>query len=91
MLVHLVSDRDVALARYGSRSYRLVNQRAGTIAHRISTMAATGALAARITNSYNVRRLRDLFRLERDGETPVFQILIGVTRPPSRYTSRLEF
>jgi SagB-type dehydrogenase family enzyme len=91
VLVHLVGDRDRALARHGSRSYRIVNQRAGVVAQHISLLAAVDSLAARITNSYDVRRVRALLRLDRAGELPIFQILIGATRPPSRYTSRLTF
>jgi hypothetical protein len=61
------------------------------VAQHISLLAAVDSLAARITNSYDVRRVRALLRLDRAGELPIFQILIGATRPPSRYISRLTF
>lgn len=90
VIVHLVGDRDRALARFGSRSYRVVHHRAGVVAQHISLLAAVDSLAARITNSYDIERVRALLRLDR-GELPIFQLLIGATRPPSRYTSRLTF
>lgn len=89
-VVHLVGDRDWALRAFGDRSYRILNQEAGVLAHRVCVAAAALGLSARITNAYDVEGIRATLGLAGSARTPMFQILLARTGPGPRLVVPVE-
>src|SRR5262249_42790545 len=88
-VVFLTVDHACALARFGSRSFRIVSGEAGIVAHRICCMAAAVDLTARVHNGYLTGRLLEFLELDPLVHSPMFQIIVGRSRPTARYQMRI--
>ena len=80
-VVHLVGDRDWAFDTFGDRGYRVMNQEAGLLAHRVCVAAAAQGVSARVLNAYHSEGVRTALGLTEQRHSPVFQILLARTRP----------
>ncbi|WP_033822910.1 SagB family peptide dehydrogenase [Kitasatospora sp. MBT63] len=89
-VVHLVGDRDWAFDTFGDRGYRVINQEAGLLAHRICVAAAAQGLSGRIVNAYHAEGVRKALGLTEQRHTPVFQILLARTGPGGRVIVPVE-
>ncbi|WP_030264352.1 nitroreductase family protein [Streptomyces sp. NRRL B-24484] len=83
-VVHLVGDRDWAFDTFGDRGYRVINQEAGMLAHRVCVAAAAQGLSGRVVNAYHAEGVRAALGLTERRHTPVFQILLARTGPGGR-------
>ncbi|MGW3134889.1 SagB family peptide dehydrogenase [Streptomyces sp. NPDC001139] len=84
-VVFLVADRHEATGRFGDRGYRIAGQEAGIVAQRICTMAATTGLTARVHNGYRGTSIAEFLDLDPERSVPLFQIVLGRSRPTARY------
>lgn len=84
-VVFLVADRREAHARFGDRGYRIAGQEAGIVAQRVCTTAATVGLTARVHNGYRGTSIAEFLDLDPDVCVPLFQIVLGRSRPTARY------
>ncbi|MEV0260721.1 SagB family peptide dehydrogenase [Streptomyces sp. NPDC050617] len=89
-VVHLVGDRDWAFDAFGDRGYRVLNQEAGLLAHRVCVAAAALGLSGRIVNAYHADGVRAALGLTEQRHTPVFQILLARTGPGGRVIVPVE-
>jgi nitroreductase len=89
-VVHLVVDRDWAFDTFGDRGYRVINQEAGLLAHRVCIAAAAQGLSGRIVNAYHAEGVRTALGLTEQRHTPVFQILLARTGPGGRMIVPVE-
>lgn len=89
-VVHLVGDRDWAFDTFGDRGYRVINQEAGLLAHRVCVAAAAQGMSGRIVNAYHAEGLRAALGLTERRHTPVFQILLARTGPSGRVIVPVE-
>jgi SagB-type dehydrogenase family enzyme len=89
-IVHLVGDRDWAFDTFGDRGYRVINQEAGLLAHRVCLAAAAQGLSGRVINAYHAEGVRAALGLTEQRHTPVFQILLARTRPGGRVIVPVE-
>ncbi|MFI9363536.1 SagB family peptide dehydrogenase [Kitasatospora sp. NPDC053057] len=89
-IVHLVVDRDWAFDTFGDRGYRVLNQEAGLLAHRVCVAAAAQGLSGRIVNAYHSEGVRAALGLTEQRHTPVFQILLARTGPGGRVIVPVE-
>ncbi|MGW3041122.1 SagB family peptide dehydrogenase [Kitasatospora sp. NPDC001159] len=89
-IVHLVGDRDWAFDTFGDRGYRVINQEAGLLAHRVCVAAAAQGLSGRIVNAYHAEGVRAALGLTEQRHTPVFQILLARTGPGGRLIVPVE-
>ncbi|MEV0278508.1 SagB family peptide dehydrogenase [Streptomyces sp. NPDC050610] len=89
-VVHLVGDRDWAFGTFGDRGYRVLNQEAGLLAHRVCVAAAAQGLSGRIVNAYHADGVRAALGLTERRHTPVFQILLARTGPGGRVIVPVE-
>ncbi|WP_316774211.1 nitroreductase family protein [Streptomyces sasae] len=89
-VVHLVGDRDWAFDTFGDRGYRVINQEAGLLAHRVCVAAAAQGLSGRIVNAYHAEGVRAALGLTERRHTPVFQILLARTAPGGRVIVPVE-
>ncbi|HEX4221290.1 MAG TPA: SagB family peptide dehydrogenase [Pseudonocardiaceae bacterium] len=89
-VVHLVGDRDWAFDTFGDRGYRVINQEAGLLAHRVCIAAAAQGLSGRVINAYHAEGVRAALGLTEQRHTPVFQILLARTRPGGRVIVPVE-
>ncbi|MFC5639824.1 SagB family peptide dehydrogenase [Kitasatospora cinereorecta] len=89
-VVHLVGDRDWAFDTFGDRGYRVINQEAGLLAHRVCVAAAAQGLSGRVVNAYSAEGVRAALGLTEQRHTPVFQILLARTGPGSRLIVPVE-
>lgn len=89
-VVHLVGDRDWAFDTFGDRGYRVINQEAGLLAHRVCVAAAAQGLSGRIVNAYHAEGVRAALGLTERRHTPVFQILLARTGPGGRMVVPVE-
>ncbi|WP_256105417.1 SagB family peptide dehydrogenase [Streptomyces sp. ODS05-4] len=84
-VVFLVADRREAAERFGDRGYRIAGQEAGIVAQRICTMSATTGLTARVHNGYRGTSIAEFLGLDPERSVPLFQIVLGRSRPTARY------
>ncbi|MCU7826899.1 SagB family peptide dehydrogenase [Kitasatospora sp. DSM 101779] len=89
-VVHLVGDRDWAFDTFGDRGYRVINQEAGLLAHRVCVAAAAQGMSGRIVNAYHAEGVRAALGLTERRHTPVFQILLARTGPGGRMIVPVE-
>ncbi len=89
-VVHLVVDRDWVFDTFGDRGYRVLNQEAGLLAHRVCVAAAAQGLAGRIVNAYHAEGVRAALGLTEQRHAPVFQILLARTGPGGRVIVPVE-
>ncbi|MFC5666091.1 SagB family peptide dehydrogenase [Kitasatospora misakiensis] len=89
-VVHLVVDRDWAFDTFGDRGYRVINQEAGLLAHRVCVAAGAQGLSGRIVNAYHAEGVRAALGLTEQRHTPVFQILLARTGPGGRMIVPVE-
>ncbi|MFD8004147.1 SagB family peptide dehydrogenase [Streptomyces mirabilis] len=89
-VVHLVGDRDWAFDTFGDRGYRVINQEAGLLAHRVCVAAAAQGMSGRIVNAYYAEGVRAALGLTERRHTPVFQILLARTGPGGRVIVPVE-
>ncbi|MFF4816370.1 SagB family peptide dehydrogenase [Kitasatospora sp. NPDC001309] len=89
-VVHLVVDRDWAFDTFGDRGYRVLNQEAGLLAHRVCVAAAAQGLSGRIVNAYQAEGVRAVLGLTEERYAPVFQILLARTGPGGRVIVPVE-
>ncbi|MFE7120007.1 nitroreductase family protein, partial [Streptomyces sp. NPDC057654] len=89
-VVHLVGDRDWAFDTFGDRGYRVLNQEAGLLAHRVCVAAAALGLSGRVVNAYHADGVRAALGLTEQRHTPVFQILLARTGPGGRVIVPVE-
>lgn len=89
-VVHLVGDRDWAFDTFGDRGYRVINQEAGLLAHRVCVAAAAQGMSGRIVNAYHAEGVRAALGLTERRHTPVFQILLARTGPGGRMVVPVE-
>lgn len=89
-IVHLVGDRDWAFDTFGDRGYRVINQEAGLLAHRVCVAAAAQGMSGRIVNAYHAEGVRAALGLTERRHTPVFQILLARTGPGGRVIVPVE-
>jgi SagB-type dehydrogenase family enzyme len=89
-IVHLVADRDWAFDTFGDRGYRVINQEAGVLAHRVCVAAAAQGMSARVVNAYQAEGVRAALGLTGQRHTPVFQILLARTGPGGRMIVPVE-
>ncbi len=89
-VVHLVGDRDWAFDTFGDRGYRVLNQEAGLLAHRVCVAAAALGLSGRVVNAYHADGVRAALGLTERRHTPVFQILLARTGPGGRVIVPVE-
>jgi SagB-type dehydrogenase family enzyme len=88
--VHLVGDRDWAFDTFGDRGYRIMNQEAGLLAHRVCIAAAAQNLSGRVINAYHAEGVRAALGLTEQRHTPVFQILLARCGPGGRVIVPVE-
>lgn len=89
-IVHLVVDRDWAFDTFGDRGYRVINQEAGLLAHRVCVAAAAQGVSGRVINAYHADGVRTALGLTEQRHTPVFQILLARTGPGGRMIVPVE-
>ena len=89
-IVHLVGDRDWAFDTFGDRGYRVLNQEAGLLAHRVCIAAAAQGISGRVVNAYHAEGVRAALGLTEQRHTPVFQILLARTGPGGRMIVPVE-
>ncbi|MEU8588829.1 nitroreductase family protein [Streptomyces sp. NPDC048664] len=89
-VVHLVGDRDWAFDTFGDRGYRVINQEAGLLAHRVCVAAAAQGMSGRVINAYHAEGVRAALGLTEQRHTPVFQILLAGTGPGGRVIVPVE-
>jgi hypothetical protein len=89
-VVHLVGDRDWAFDTFGDRGYRIMNQEAGLLAHRVCIAAAAQNLSGRVINAYHAEGVRAALGLTEQRHTPVFQILLARCGPGGRVIVPVE-
>ncbi|MGW2373429.1 hypothetical protein [Kitasatospora sp. NPDC001683] len=89
-VVHLIGDRDWAFDTFGDRGYRVINQEAGLLAHRVCVAAAAQGLSGRVVNAYHAEGVRAALGLTEQRHTPVFQILLARTGPGGRVIVPVE-
>ncbi len=89
-VVHLVVDREWAFDTFGDRGYRVINQEAGLLAHRVCVAAAAQGVAGRVVNAYHAEGVRAALGLTEQRHTPVFQILLARTGPGGRMIVPVE-
>ncbi|MCD9872981.1 SagB family peptide dehydrogenase [Streptomyces guryensis] len=89
-VVHLVVDRDWAFDTFGDRGYRVLNQEAGLLAHRVCVAAAAQGVSGRIVNAYHADGVRAALGLTEQRHAPVFQILLARTGPGGRVIVPVE-
>lgn len=89
-IVHLVGDRDWAFDTFGDRGYRVINQEAGLLAHRVCVAAAAQGMSGRVINAYHAEGVRAALGLTEQRHTPVFQILLAGTGPGGRVIVPVE-
>ncbi|MFH8385763.1 SagB family peptide dehydrogenase [Kitasatospora sp. NPDC018058] len=89
-IVHLVGDRDWAFDTFGDRGYRVINQEAGLLAHRVCVAAAAQGMSGRVVNAYHAEGVRAALGLTEQRHTPVFQILLARTGPGGRVIVPVE-
>ncbi|WP_037604486.1 SagB family peptide dehydrogenase [Streptacidiphilus rugosus] len=89
-IVHLVADRDWAFDTFGDRGYRVINQEAGLLAHRVCVAAAAQGMSGRVVNAYHAEGVRAALGLTERRHTPVFQILLARTGPGGRVIVPVE-
>lgn len=89
-IVHLVGDRDWAFDTFGDRGYRVINQEAGLLAHRVCVAAAAQGMSGRVINAYHAEGVRTALGLTEQRHTPVFQILLARTGPGGRVIVPVE-
>jgi nitroreductase len=89
-VVHLVGDRDWAFDTFGDRGYRIMNQEAGLLAHRVCIAAAALGLSGRVINAYHAEGVRAALGLTEQRHTPVFQILLARCGPGGRVIVPVE-
>lgn len=68
--------------------FRQVSMAGGALAQRLCLLAAGAGLTARVHNGYDCRFVGQLLRLA-PTELPVFQVLLGRSRPGGSYGVRL--
>ncbi|MGH3238938.1 MAG: SagB family peptide dehydrogenase [Spirillospora sp.] len=84
-VAYLVGDLDAAARGFGGRAERILSQEAGVVAQRICVLGAAEELTARIHNGYPADRVREFLGLRRGRQAPLFQIVVGRSRPTARY------
>ena len=89
-IVHLVGDRDWAFDTFGDRGYRILNQEAGLLAHRVCIAAAAQGMSGRVINAYHAEGVRAALGLTEQRHTPVFQILLARCGPGGRVIVPVE-
>ncbi|GAA1941111.1 SagB family peptide dehydrogenase [Kitasatospora viridis] len=89
-IVHLVGDRDWAFDTFGDRGYRVLNQEAGLLAHRVCVAAAAQGMSGRIVNAYHAEGVRAALGLADPRHAPLFQILLARTGPGGRVIVPVE-
>ncbi|RKT19883.1 SagB-type dehydrogenase family enzyme [Streptomyces sp. 1114.5] len=89
-VIHLVVDRDWAFDTFGDRGYRVLNQEAGLLAHRVCVAAAAQGLSGRIVNAYHAEGVRTALGLTEPRHSPLFQILLARTGPGGRVIVPVE-
>ena len=89
-VVHLVGDRDWAFGTFGDRGYRVMNQEAGLLAHRVCIAAAALGMSGRVINAYHAEGVRSALGLTEQRHTPVFQILLARCGPGGRVIVPVE-
>ncbi|MCW2761437.1 MAG: SagB-type dehydrogenase protein [Marmoricola sp.] len=85
----LVVDRLQASREIGDRAFRVLAQEAGIVAQRLCTMSASVGLTARVHNGYQARRISALLGLDPVRFAPLFQVIVGRSRPNARYQTRI--
>ncbi|MFD8082473.1 SagB family peptide dehydrogenase [Kitasatospora sp. NPDC059722] len=89
-IVHLVGDGDWAFDTFGDRGYRVLNQEAGLLAHRVCVAAAAQGMSGRIVNAYHAEGVRAALGLAEQRHAPVFQIMLARTGPGGRMIVPVE-
>ncbi|GCD32949.1 hypothetical protein OEIGOIKO_00667 [Streptomyces chrestomyceticus JCM 4735] len=89
-VVFLTVDRYEGARRFGDRGYRVLHHEGGIVAQRLSVLAAAEGLAARITNGYDDRVVRELLG-GGDAHVPIFAIVLGRRQATSQYEPPLDW
>lgn len=93
IVCYIVADYLSLDAVFGNRSYRIMNMENGLVAQRLCVMSAAFGLAARCSDSYDIKRCEELLRLTGQAAMPTFLVAIGHERPGVgvRYRHSIRF